>query len=424
MKEMLEFGQALDEVLSRIEALEAETSHISDCLGQVMAEDIYAGIDVPPQDIATRDGYAVRSADVQGASPDNPRRLRVTDAVFAGSSAKQKVAEGTAIRIMTGVPVPDDADSIVCFEDTREVEPESPECFIEVLRETGAGSNILGAGGHITKGSLLVSKGMIVRPMTINLLASSGIASVSVTRRPVVAIIATGEELVELGETLTEDQVYNSNIYGLAASVLRCGGIPEMMGIAGDNEAATIGCIHRSMDADIIITSGGSSKGDRDLIKPIIARLGEIVFSKVRTSPGMPFSFGLIEDSWSDGRSRKIPLFALPGVPSGCFVSFEMFARPAILKLAGKSRLAPPTIEARMAESFSRKKNNMHLRWVKVKKRNGEYIASHNYVPDSGIMTSMAYANGLVIVPEGRNEIRSGEKVKVIILDWQEENFI
>ena len=245
-----------------------------------------------------------------------------------------------------------------------------------------------------------------------------------VIRRPVVAIIATGEELVEPEETLLEGQVYNSNIYGLAASIQRCGGIPKIVGIAGDNEAATIDCIRQGLDADIIITSGGSSKGYRDFIKPILARLGEIIFSKVRTSPGMPFSFGLVEDDRNDSCARKVPLLALPGSPSGCFVSFEMFARPAILKLAGKSRLTPPTIEARMSENFFRKKANMHFRWVKVERHNGEYIANPSHEPDSGILASMTHANGLAIIPEGKKEIQRGDKIEVLILDWQEDNLI
>ena len=237
---MIAVEQALDKILGYVAALEEEESPILDSLGQVLAEDICSDIDVPPLDNSAMDGYAVRSEDIRGASKQSPRLLRVIDTVPAGSISSRVVETGTAIRIMTGAPVPAGADSVVMFEDTDETERQGHPAEIGILREVEAGLNIRRAGEDIARGATVLRRGTVLRPSEVGVLASLGRAVVRVIRRPVVAILATGDELVELGQPLPAGRIYNSNPYSLAALVRRYGGVPQILGIARDLESSVI----------------------------------------------------------------------------------------------------------------------------------------------------------------------------------------
>ncbi|MCD6300258.1 MAG: molybdopterin molybdotransferase MoeA, partial [Dehalococcoidales bacterium] len=291
---MISVEQALEKVLSYVSVLEEEERPILDCLGQVLAEDVYSSLSIPPLDNSAMDGYAVQSKDTGGASKKSPRFLRVIETVPAGSIARCEVEPGTAVRIMTGAPVPKGADSVVQFEDTDETSRPGDSGEIGILKEAEVGLNIRQAGEDIATGSLVLTKGTVIRPSEVGVLASLGRSTVRVIRRPVVAILATGEELVDISQSLPAGKIYNSNSYSLAALVQRYGAIPKMLGIAQDREDSVVSRLRQGLDADMMITSGGVSLGDYDVVKDVLAKQGEIAFWTVRMKPGKPLAFGTL----------------------------------------------------------------------------------------------------------------------------------
>jgi len=423
---MISVEQALEKILSNIDVLGEEQRPILDCLGQVLAEDIYADINVPPLDNSAFDGYVVRSGDISGASSQHPRFLRIIDTIYAGSIPKREVEPGTAIRIMTGAPIPKGADCVVKFEDTDETQRKgsADQQFpdeIGILHEAKPGSNIRQAGESIAKGSLILTKGTVIRPSEVGVLASLGRNKVKVIRRPVVAILATGDELVDIGRPLSEGKLYNSNTYSVSAQVLRYGGIPKILGIALDNEDSVVACLQQGLDADMLITIGGVSMGDYDVVRDVLAKQGEMVFWKVRTKPGKPLAFGTIKGSSQGGVVRNIPHLGLAGNPVSSMVNFEVFARPAILKMMGRKNLAKPTVEAVIKNRIANKDGRRIFARVIVEKCQGQYFAQLTGPQGSGILSSMALANGLAIVPEDKTQVEEGDRLQVMMLDWNEE---
>jgi molybdopterin molybdotransferase len=418
---MISVDQALDKVLDHIDVLEAEESPILGCLGQVLAEDIFSSINIPPLDNSAMDGYAVRSADTRGASRQSPRFLRVIGTATAGFICQSEVKPGTAIRIMTGAPIPRGADCVVRFEDTDESERHGTPGEIGILREVAPGKDIRLGGEDITAGSLVLSKGTVIRPAEVGVLASLGCSKVMVIRRPVVAILATGDEVVDIVQPLPVGKIYNSNSYSVAALVLRYGGIPRILGIASDSEDSLVARLHLGLDADMVITSGGVSLGDYDVVRDVLAKQGEIVFWQVREKPGRPLVFGVIKAPGKAGGVRNIPLFGLAGNPVGAMVNFELFARPAILKMMGKEKLGKPTVEAVIEGSIKNTDGRRIFARAIVEKRGGQYFARLTGPQGSGILTSMALANGLLVVPEDKSRVKPGDLVKVMMLDWSEE---
>ena len=414
--------QALEKVLANINVLGEEARPLLECLGQVLAEDVLADINVPPSDNSAMDGYAVRSEDIKGASKQKPRILKVIDMVVAGGSPKKAVEPGTAIRIMTGAPIPQGADAVVAFEDTDETERASGERGIPgeigIFVEEKSGANIRRAGESVRKGTSVLIKGTVIRPSEIGVLASMGRARVKVIRRPVVAILATGDELASLGEPLPEGKIYNSNTYSIAAQVMRDGGIPRVLGIALDNEASVVNKINQALDADLLVTIGGVSMGDYDVVKNVLAKQGEIVFWKVRSKPGKPLAFGTIKRVDQGNRTRDLPHLGLAGNAVSCMVNYELFVRPSILKMMGKKNLAKPTIEAIFEDKITNDDSRRIFARVIVEKRQGQYYARLTGPQGSGILTSMVLANGLAIIPEDKQVVNKGEKLQVMMLDW------
>ena len=420
---MISVEEALERILSHVNILEEEPVPILDALGQVLAEDISSGIDIPPLDNAAMDGYAVQAGDTARAGSDSPACLRVIDTVIAGAISEREVRPGTAIRIMTGAPVPKGADSVVRFENTdeeaRRGKPANNE--IGILCKTKTGLNIRRAGEDVTRGSLVLKKGTVIRPAEVGVLASLGKGHVRVIRRPVVAILATGNELVEISRPLPPGKIYNSNTYSVAALVRRYGGIPKLLGIALDSEASLVAGLRRGLDADMLITSGGVSAGDYDMVKDVLAKEGKISFWTVRMKPGKPLAFGTIKGTDKKGAARNIPHLGLPGNPVSSMVTFELFARPAIFKMMGKKSLTKPTVEAVIEEPVINTDGRRVYTRAIVTRRGDKYYARLTGPQGSGILTSMSLANGLVIVPEDRAELKAGEMARVIMLDWNEE---
>jgi molybdopterin molybdotransferase len=264
---------------------------------------------------------------------------------------------------------------------------------------------------------VVLSKGTVIRPAEVGVLASLGRTKVKVIRRPVVAILATGDEIVDITQPLSEGKIYNSNSYSLAALVLRYGGIPQILGIASDIEDSILTRFRLGLEADMLITSGGVSLGDYDVVRDVLAKEGEIIFWRVREKPGKPVVFGVIKA----GGARIIPLFGLAGNPVSAMINFELFARPAILRMMGKKSLAKPMVEAVIEEAIENTDGRRIFARAIVEKRGGKYYARLTGPQGSGILTSMVLANGLVVVPEDEPGVKPGDSVRVMMLDWSEE---
>jgi molybdopterin molybdotransferase len=416
---LISVDEALAEILRHVQPLEAERVPVLDALGRVLAEDVLSDIDIPPFDNSAMDGYALRAADVTGASPGSPVRLAVTGSVAAGYVSSGRLEPETAIRIMTGAPLPEGADAVVPFEDTddmdrpKEARLEEPAAEIQVRRAVMARDHTRPAGEDIRRGELAMGAGRVVRPQEIGVLASLGRETVLVHRRPRVAILATGDELLEIHEPLAPGKIRNSNEYTNAALVTRTGGVPIRLGIARDTRADLTQKIRQGLQqgADLFLTSGGVSVGDYDVVKDVLGTEGEMQFWQVNMKPGKPLAFGLLPGS--------VPLIGLPGNPVSAMVSFEQFARPAILKMLGHRDLAKPTIRAVLDEPVSNSGRRGFVRVVVTRQADG-YHARTTGEQGSGVLTSMARANGLAIVPEGILRVEAGTELAVQMLDWPE----
>ena len=406
---MISVEEALERVLSYIKVLDGVETPILECLGQVLAEDIYSSMDIPPKDNSAMDGYAVKAADIAGASASSPVYLDIIGEAKAGGVSNLAVKAHKTIRIMTGAPLPRGADSVVPFEETDETQrKDQPLKQIGMLKAVEKGKNIRWVGEDLAKGQLALPKGIVLRPAQVGVLASLGMDKVKVIRRPVVAILATGDELVEVGQPLPEGQIYNSNSYSAAAQVLRYGGIPRVLGIARDTEKDLGKKIKEALSSDMLLTTGGVSIGDYDLVKDVLAKQGEISFWKVRMKPGKPLAFGTI---------KGVPHLGLPGNPVSSMITFELFARPAMLKMMGKTNLTRPTVDVIM-ESRIKNSDGRRIFARAIVRKDGDRLYAKTTGPQgSGILTSMSQANALVIVPEDVAAVKEGDSLQAIMLD-------
>lgn len=416
---MISLEDARAYILKHFHPLETERVELLDALDRVLAEDIVSEINVPPHDNSAMDGYAVRAEDIAGASAQNPIRLRVLADLGAGYVPDTPVEPGSAIRIMTGAVVPPGADTVVRFEETSEAVAQKATGkgseYVEILNAPPRGANVRRAGEDIRRGEVILPRGATLRPPEIGLLASIGVARVPVHRRPRVAILATGDELVDVTEPLAPGKIRNSNEYSNAAAVIKAGGIPIRLGIARDNIEHLTQKIREGIDAgaDLFITSAGVSVGDYDVVKDVLNSEGEMHFWQVNMKPGKPLAFGIV---------GNVPLLGLPGNPVSAIVSFETFARPAILTMLGKTNFARPYVTAILQD---RAKNDAGRRnYIRVhvaRNAEGEYIARTTGEQGSGILSSVTRANGLLEMPPEVLEYKPGEQVKITMLDYPEE---
>ena len=419
-EDMLSVEEARDKVLALTPVLEAEDAPLLEAQGQVLAEDAVAGFDIPPLDNSAMDGYAVRYADIEGATPQRSRLLKVSDYVAAGQLPRTAVGEGAAVRIMTGAPIPPGADTVVPFEETDEVERSAagrPIDEVLVRSEVPRGQYVRRAAEDVAKGDVTLAKGTMLRASEIGVLASLGYCSVKVVRRPVVAVLATGDELLEPGQEPEAGKIYNSNSYGIAASIKRYGGVPRVLGIARDNIDSMGEALERGLEADMLITSAGVSKGDYDMVKDVLAERGEIAFWSVRMRPAKPIAFGMLRGPGG----RKVPHLGLPGNPASAMVAFEQLGRPAILKMMGRANLEKPTVDAVLEDPIINNDGRRVYARAIVTKGEQTYYARLTGPQGSNILTSMARANGLAICPENVERMETGRIVQVQMLDWDTE---
>lgn len=400
---MIEIGEAQQKVLEAVPVLGKERIHILEALGRVLAQDVEAVRDVPAEDNSAMDGYACRGLDVAAARPDHHVSLRLIGDAPAGKPFQGAVGPGEAVRIMTGGLIPEGSDTVVMLEDTR-----LEEDRVKVLRFPGQGANIRPRGEDVQTGEIVLSRGDIVRPPEVGMLAMLGHAYVYVFQRPVVAILSTGDELVDLDEPLTKGRVVCSNTYSIAAQVQECGAIPLSLGIAGDDEADLRAKISDGLRADVIITSGGVSVGKYDLVKDTLSQLGmKVKFWKVAMKPGKPLVFGTIGNK---------PTFGLPGNPSSAMIAFEQFVRPALLKMMGHTKLFRMLVHASLAEDFAIRSNRLHLVRCKLVETNGCMTAVTSGTQSSGALRSMVMADGLMILSPEKAPFKAGDVVPVQVL--------
>ncbi len=416
VERMLGVDEALVRVLSAFAPLDPVEVPLLEALGMVLAEVVVAGEDVPPFRNSAMDGYAVRAVDTLGARADHPIHLRITGETPAGSPLQRSVAPGCAVRIMTGAAMPEGADAVVRFEETDEParpvvgEPDRERpTMVGVTRPAKPWDNVRPAGEDVRRGTLVLPSGTRLRPAEIGLLAALNRPTVTVHRRPRVAILSTGDEVVDLGPPLGPGQIRNSNSHTVAAMVRRLGGEPSLLGIARDSVGALRAKLAEGWHADLIVTSGGVSLGDYDVVKDVLQAEGEIAIWQVRMKPGKPLAFGQV---------RRTPLLGLPGNPVAAAVSFEQFGRPAILKMLGRRDVAIPTVDATIAERLDNRGQRRHFVRVALERDGTGYVARSAGEQGAGVLTSLVRSDGLLVVPEHLEVVEPGARLPVQMLDW------
>ena len=419
-EDMLSVEDAFERIMVCFGSLEAEEKPLLECLGQVLAADVSSPLDLPPLANSGMDGYAVRQEDIEGATSQSPRQLAVIGTVAAGQVSAQTVAAGTAIRIMTGAPIPIGADTVVPFEETDEVERRRSGQSLDriaIMADLPLLCNVRPAGEDVQKGQLVLEAGTPVRASEVGVLASLGLEKASVIRRPVVSILSTGDELVMVGQKLSPGKIYDSNSFSVAAAVIAAGGLPRVLGIARDNLEDMHARLREVEGSDLLVTSAGVSKGDYDIVKDVLTQNGDINFWSVRMRPAKPLAFGHLH---YPGR-KSVPLLGLPGNPVSAMVAFEMFGRPAIRTMLGKSQLARPVVDGLLTAPIYNTDGRRVYARVEVELRDGVYYATPTGPQGSNILTSMSRANGLAICPWDVPSIDAAGRVKIIMLDWNEE---
>lgn len=418
---MISVDEARERILAFFGRLPAERRPVLEALGQVLAEDVVAPFDIPPLDNTAMDGYAVRAADTAGASAAAPVALSVIANLAAGYVFEHEVGPGQAVRIMTGAPIPQGADAVVPFEETDEPlrgvgEAAAKGSSVRVFKAAMPAANVRFRGEDVGMGQVVVPGGRVLRPAEVGVLASLGVVEVPVYRRPVVAILSTGDEIAEPGTPLSPGHIYDSNAYSVAAQVKKFGGIPRLLGIARDTVEEMTARIREGLVADMLVTSAGVSRGDFDVVKDVLAREGAIDFWTVRMRPGKPLAFGAFEAPGG----RKVPHLGLPGNPVSSMVSFELFGRPAIFKMLGRSDWERPVVRAITRDAVGNADGRRFFaRCIVSRGDDGRWYASLTGAQGSGMLTSMSAANGLAIIPEDVPGAQPGDEVEVLMLDWE-----
>ncbi len=403
---LLSIQEAQERILSRFKPVDTETLPLSACAGRVLAADILSS-DFPPFDNSSVDGFAVIASDLINLNSESPLILNVIADIPAGSSSDVKLAHGQAARIMTGAPIPQNADAVVMVEDTdfnnREAGSTAPKT-VKVFKRVQTGENVRTRGMDIRTGRKVLFAGMRLRAQDIGLLAMLGVANISVYRRPRVALLSSGDELTSVESRLMPGQIHDSNSYTLSALIAESGCDILSLGIAPDRKEAIQFLLDQAtgMNSDLIISSAGVSVGAMDYVKETVESHGQLDFWKVNMRPGKPFAFG---------EYRTVPFIGLPGNPVSAYVGFEVFARPAIERLGGLRTSARRKVRVRLAEAVESDGRESYLRAI-LEDHNGIMVAKLTGHQGSGNLLSLVQANALLIVPAGVKSLAIGDQAE------------
>jgi molybdopterin molybdotransferase len=390
--------QAREIALSAVRRLDVESRPVGDCLGHVLAEAVISPIDVPPWDNSAMDGFAVRAADVEHASAEHPCTLPVVDDVAAGGFPVGPLRPQTVVRVMTGAPVPAGADSVIRVEHTDGgMEIGTHQGSVTIFSALDAGRNIRPAGGDLRVGMEVLSPGRVLRPAELGVAAAAGFADLRVFRRPVVGVLATGDELVTLEqfhEVSAGRRIISSNSYTLAAQLQESGFAVRMLGVASDTEQSIREHLERAHGCDAVITSAGVSVGEHDHVRSVLLGMGLAgSFWRVKMRPGSPFAFGLVP------ALGRIPWFGLPGNPVSSMVTYEVLVRHVLMMMAGHTRIFHPAAPARLEDSFVAADGLTHfLRVTLHREPSHGMVARLTGFQGSGVLSSMAAADALLVV--------------------------
>jgi molybdopterin molybdotransferase len=405
---MISVEEARRRVLDMVAVLDTVELPLEECLGLFLAEEVFSSVDLPPFDNSAMDGYAVRAADVAGADRGSPVRLEVLEDLPAGYVAESEVGPGQSVRIMTGAPLPGGADTVVPVEDTSR---EGSGVLVSCPWERGA--NVRKAGEEMRAGDAALPAGRRVGPAEMGVLAALGIYRPRVKRRPRAVVLSTGDELLDPQEELRPGKIRDTNSYTIAALAREAGAEVRRLGIVRDRAEELRRALQDNLEqADLFITSGGVSVGDYDLVKQVLAELGDMDFWKVNMRPGKPQAFGNI-----GGR----PLFGLPGNPVSVMVSFEQFVRPALRKMMGAGELLRPMLEAVVEEPMGRSAGRVEFVRVVLRREGGEMLARPTGPQGSGILRSMVLGHGLAVLGEEVGRLQPGQRVTVQVLRAEPE---
>ncbi len=400
-------AEAARRILTEVRRQPALRLPLDDALDGVLAEDIVSPLDIPAWTNSAMDGYAARGEDVRGASEEHPVRLRVIEHIPAGAFPTRPLGPGEVARIFTGAPLPQGADTVIRQEDTDQGAE-----TVTIVRDRDVGVNIRRAGEDIARGRTVLAAGTALGPAHLGVLASLAVSHPLVYRRPRVAILGSGDEIVDVDqpeEILSGRKTASSNTHTLLALVRQSGGEPINLGIARDTPANLREHLERALDADLLVTTAGISVGEHDYLRPVLEELGaDLRFWKLRMRPGAPVGFGLLE---------RVPWVGLPGNPVSTMVTFELFVRPAIRKMCGHALPFRRSVPVRTAEPIRLKPKLQHFLRGIVRETPDGLEARLTGPQGSGILTSMVLANALLVVPEGQFETPAGATVEAIVLD-------
>ena len=401
-KRLTPVEQALSTYLEYLHPTSSEEVDLGEAKGRVLAEDVISPIDVPPFHRAAFDGYAVRSSDTFGASASNPVVLKVVGRLRPGDESEIEVNEGEAVEIATGAYLPEGADAVVPLEFSRRSGD-----HVEVIKQVPPGANVDRKGSDVMRGQTVLTEGTVIGPFEMLLLASLNVTRVRVFRKPVVSIISTGSELVELGSELGRGKIVNSNRYALE-SLISDLAVPRYLGIARDDEGELGEMVKRGLDGDLIVTIAGTSVGERDLVPKIVRSLGgEILFHGLSIMPGKPTLLALIDET---------PLIGLPGSPVAAMVAAIEVLLPVLARLSGVNGVLQwPRVRARLDRRIASRPGVRHYVRVKLRRENGLLMATPVRVSGSGIISSLTQADGFVIVPEDVEGYEAGAEVDVMV---------
>ncbi len=394
---LLSYAEASKMVEANIKPINrVESVSIDDASGRVLAEDIVASLDIPPFDRAAMDGYAVKAKDTFHAGQFKPKILELVGEIHAGDTPRQRVNAGQCLQIATGAMLPQGADAVVMVEDT-----EREKSQVKVFKSVSPQGNVGQMGEDIKGGELVLGKGSVLDAGKIGVLASQGITKVKVYAKPKVAVLPTGEEVGEVGKKLKKGQVYDINSHTISSLVEANGGTAVTFGVAGDKLDELKAIITRALECDLIVLSGGSSVGERDLLVNVLEGWGDVLFHGVQVKPGKPTIFALVQGK---------PLLGMPGYPTACLVNGYLFILPAVRKMAHLPPRRGETVKAKLARRVSGSVGRRQFLTVKIEK--GEAISVFK---ESGAITSIAKADGYIEIPENVDLVEKGTPVTVTL---------